>query len=196
MEAGVSSLHPAAPTLMSVDLDRYREPSREPSVLAARRAALVEQMRWLGAEAEALGPLLSTLPAWALDQTPVPEERSVKETLAALAELDRQTYPAWLDQVEAGGEPPVLTTPDLSGLAEGANGRELDDLLGAVREHRQPLADRVEAVPAETWDRPLVLDGEETDLYGLILTLVRRDADELKTLAYRLHGADLTQRQR
>ena len=175
------------------DLDRYREPSREPAVLKARRLALVEQMRWLVDEAEALGPLLATLPAWALDQTPVPEERTVKETLAALASLDRETTPAWLDRIDAGEDTPAFTTPDLSGLAAGANERDLDDLLTAVRTNRQPLADRVEAIPAETWDRPLRLDGEETDLYGLILTLVRRDADELKTLANRLHGADLTQ---
>jgi hypothetical protein len=179
-----------------VDLDRYREPSRDPAVLEARRHALVEQMRWLRDEAEALGPLLAGIPQWAVDQTPVPEERSVKETLAALAALDAETYPAWLDRIEAGEDAPTFETPDLAGLASGANERELDDLLGAVREGRQPLADRVKALPAETWDRPLTLDGETTDLYGLVLTLVRRDADELKTLAYRLHGADLTQRQR
>ena len=178
------------------DLDRYREPSREPAVLEARRHALVEQMRWLVDEAAALSPLLKTLPAWAVNQTPLPDERTVKEALSALAALDRETYPAWLDRIEAGEDTPTFTMPDLAGLAVGANERDLDDLLGAVRDNRQPLADRVEAIPAEAWDRTLVLDDEETDLYGLILTLVRRDADELKTLAYRLHGADLTQRQR
>lgn len=178
-----------------VDLDRYREPSREPAVLEARRHALVEQMRWLQDEAEALGPLLVSIPQWAVDQTPVPEELSIKETLRALARLDAETYPAWLDKIE-NEEAPSFTTPDLKALAEGGNEEALDDLLAAVKANRAPLADRVAAIPAETWDRPLVLDGETTDLYGLVLTLVRRDADELKTLAYRLHGADLTQRQR
>ena len=187
-----------------VDLDRYREPSREPAVLEARRGALVEQMGWLQHEAEALGPLLGALPAWAVDQAPLATERSVKETLQALARLDRETYPAWLDAVTApeasgeGGEhaaPPAFTTPDLSALGEGANGLDLDALLARVAEARAPLAARVAAIPPEAWDRPLSLDGETMDLYGLVLRIVQRDADELKTLAYRLHGADLSQRQ-
>ncbi|MEL6615970.1 MAG: hypothetical protein AAFQ43_09540 [Bacteroidota bacterium] len=184
---------------MSVDLDRYREPSREPAVLEARRLALVEQFGWLSDEATALGPLLATLPAWAIDQAPVPEERSVKETLQALTALDRDVYPAWLDQVEASGdapEAPAFTAPDLASLGEGANDRDLDALLQDVRDARQPLAARVAAIAPEAWDRPLTLDGETTDLYGLVLAIVQRDADELKTLAYRLHGADLTQRNR
>ena len=184
---------------MAVDLDRYREPSREPAVLEARRAALVEQMGWLQHEAGALGPLLGDLPAWAVDQAPVPTERSVKETLQALARLDRETYPAWLDAVEASGEgdePPAFTSPDLSTLGEGANDHDLDALLADVAEARAPLAERVAAIAPEVWDRPLTLDGETMDLYGLVLAIVQRDADELKTLAYRLHGADLTQRQK
>ena len=182
-----------------VDLDRYREPSREPAVLEARRLALVEQLRWLADEAGALGPLLAMLPAWAVDQSPVPEERTVKETLQALAALDRDVYPAWLDLVEApeaSGGAPTFETPDLSALADGANDRDLDALLEDVQTHREPLAARLGAIAPEAWDRPFVLDGETTDLYGLALTIVRRDADELKTLAYRLHSADISQRGR
>ena len=44
---------------------------------------------------------------------------------------------------------------------------------------------------AEAWSRAATLDGEATDLYGLALSIVQRDADHLKTLAYRLHQADL-----
>ena len=180
----------------TVDLDRYREPSREPAVLEARRGALVEQLGWLADEAAALGPLLATLPAWAVDQAPVPEERSVKETLQALAALDRDVYPAWLDQVEASGDAPAFAAPDLSALGDGANDRDLDALLQEVQDARQPLAARIAGIAPEAWDRPLTLDGETTDLYGLALAIVQRDADELKTLAYRLHSADLTNRAR
>ena len=182
-----------------VDLDRYREPSREPAVLEARRLALVDQLGWLADEAAALGPLLASLPAWAVDQAPVPEEHTVKETLQALAALDRDVYPAWLDRIEApeaSGDMPTFETPDLAAFASGANDRELDALLADVRRHREPLAARVGAIAPEAWDRPLVFDGETTDLYGLALAIVRRDADELKTLAYRLHSADISQRGR
>ncbi|OZC04395.1 hypothetical protein [Rubricoccus marinus] len=182
-----------------VDLDRYREPSREPAVLEARRLALVDQLGWLADEAAALGPLLADLPAWAVDQAPVPEERTVKETLQALAALDRDVYPGWLDQIEASGaspEAPTFAVPDLSALGEGANERDLHELLADVRAQRQPLAARVAEIAPEVWDRPLTLGDETMDLYGLALDIVRRDADELKTLAYRLHSADISQRTR
>ncbi|MEM6328096.1 MAG: hypothetical protein AAF791_13365 [Bacteroidota bacterium] len=181
-----------------VDLDRYREPSREPAVLEARRHALVEQMRWLIAEADALGPLLGSLPPWAVDQAPVPEELSIKETLQALAAVDRTVIPAWLDRItEADGDDVLaFESPHLGDAAAGANDRDLADLLADVTAAREPLAARVAEIPAATWDRAVSLDGEAMDLYGLVLAIVRRDADELKTLAYRLHGADLSQRQR
>lgn len=178
----------------AVDLDRYREPSREPAVLEARRLALVDQLGWLGDEAAALGPLLAALPAWAVDQSPLEDEKTVKETLQALAALDRDVYPVWLDQIEASGEDLAFETPDLSALGHGANDRDLHELLAEVRTHREPLAARVAQIAPEVWDASLTLNGETMDLYGLALDIVRRDADELKTLAYRLHGADLSQR--
>ncbi len=184
----------------AVDLDRYREPSREPAVLEARRLALVDQLSWLADEAAALGPLLAALPAWAVDQAPTPEERSVKETLQALTALDRDVYPAWLAPFEASGESPEATAPEaisspfLSTLGEGANERDLHALLAEVRDTRLPLAERIGAIAPEAWDRTTILDGEAMDLYGVALDIVRRDADELKTLAYRLHSADITQR--
>lgn len=182
--------------MADVDLDRYREPSREPAVLEARRHALVEQMRWLIDEADALGPLLASIPQWAVDQTPTEDEHSIKETLQALAAFDREVYPGWLDTVASADEAPTLDPPAVSTYADGANGRPLAELLDEVKAGRAPLADRIAALPAEAWERPLTLEGEATDLYGLVLAIVRRDADELKTLAYRLHGADITQRQR
>lgn len=182
--------------MADVDLDRYREPSREPSVLEARRRALVEQMRWLIDEAEALGPLLESIPQWAVDQTPTEDEHSIKETLQALAAFDREVYPGWLDTVASADEAPTFDPPAVATYADDANGRPLADLLDDVKASRAPLADRVAALPADAWERPLTLEGETTDLYGLVLAIVRRDADELKTLAYRLHGADITQRQR
>lgn len=187
----------------TVDLDRYREPSRSPEVLAARRGALAEQMEWLADEAAALGPLLAALPTWAVEQAPLPEERSVRQSLAALAALDRSTHPAWLDAVEAAGrdgEPPRLAMPDLSAVEAGAVGEpadgDLGPLLAEVRAAREALVARVRGLAPDVWERPVLLDGRATDLYGVLLALVRRDADELKALAYRLHGADLTQRTR
>jgi hypothetical protein len=174
---------------MPVDLDRYAEPPRDADTLAARREALLDQLGWLEDEAAALAPLLGALPAWAVEQAPLPTDLTAKETFAALAALDREVYPAWLARVQEEDGPDVQT-PDLVGT-DGANGEPLDALLGRLRQSRAALRETWAAVPAAAWARPLTLDGEATDLYGLALAVVRRDADHLKELAYRLHEADL-----
>ena len=173
-----------------VDLDRYAEPSRAPEVLAARRAALLDQLGWLTDEAAALAPLLATLPAWAVDQAPLPDQPTAKEVFAGLATLDREVYPDWLGQLDAGA-PAELAIPSPLPGTDGANGRALDDLLADVRAARTDLVARLSPLAPDAWDRRAVLDGEETDLYGLTLAIVRHDADRLKELAYRLHEADL-----
>ncbi|MEM1116165.1 MAG: DinB family protein [Bacteroidota bacterium] len=171
-------------------LDAYAEPPRDAATLAARREALLDQLGWLEDEAAALAPLLAGLPAWALDQAPLPTDLSAKETFAALAALDREVYPAWVARLGAEDAPEVVTPDPLPGT-DGANERDLDALLGDLRAARAALRETVGAVPEAAWARAVTVDGEATDLYGLVLLIVRRDADHLKELAYRLHEADL-----
>lgn len=171
------------------DLDRYAQPRRDAATLAARRAALIDQLGWLEDEAGALMPLLAALPAWATDQAPMPGDLTAKETFAQLAAWDRDTTPQWIERALTE-DAPALATPAAEAVA-GANDRDLDDLLSEIQDARASLRQRVEAVEAGAWSRRVVLDGAETDLYGLILTVVQRDAEHLKTLAYRLHQADL-----
>ena len=181
------------------DLDAYAEPRRDAATLAARREALLDQLGWLEDEAAALAPLLAALPAWATDQAPMPNDRTAKETFAAFAALDREVTPRWLERI-ASEDAPALETPDLEDALEGANDRDLDDLLADVRAARADLRAAFEAVPAVAWSRKAVLpsdgalDGATTDLYGVALHVVRRDAEWLKELAYRLHEADLRPR--
>lgn len=173
-----------------IDLDRYAEPRRTPEVLAARRAALIDQLGWLIDEAAALAPLLGALPAWAVDQAPMPDQPTAKEVFAGLAALDREVYPDWLHQLEAGDGVELAIPSPLPGT-EGANDRDLDALLADVQSARTSLVARIEALSVEDWERRAALNGQETDLYGLALAIVQHDADRLKDLAYRLHDADL-----
>lgn len=173
-----------------VDLDQYQKPSRDPETLAARRRVLVDQLGWLVAEAEALVPLLKTLPAWAVEQAPKEEERSVKEALAWLAVLDAEVHPGWVKKAVTE-ERPELTLPDDLDIEAD---RDLDALLSDVQTYRAALVKIFEALPDKAWSRTLILSGEETDLYGLALAITRRDAGELRTLAYRLHESNLTDR--
>lgn len=170
-------------------LDKYAEPRRDAATLAARREALIDQLGWLEDEAAALAPLLDALPAWAVEQAPLPSDLSAKQTFAALAALDRDVYPGWIARLQ-DEDAPAFETPALA-ADDDANGRDLDDLLGDLRAARASLRATVEAVPAEAWARRATLDGDATDLYGIALAIVQRDAEHLKELAYRLHDADL-----
>ena len=178
-------------------LDRYAEPPRDAATLAARREALLDQLGWLEDEAAALAPLLADLPEWAVAQAPLPTDLSAKQTFAFLTSLDREVYPEWLRLVQAE-DTPALNTPeagtpeaDTAGSDGGANDRPLDDLLADLRAARADLRHQFAEVPAGAWSRSATLDGTETDLYGVALAIVQRDADHLKELAYRLHEADL-----
>ncbi|PAP76043.1 hypothetical protein [Rubrivirga marina] len=170
-------------------LDKYSEPRRDAATLAARREALIDQLGWLEDEAAALAPLLDALPAWAVEQAPMPTDLSAKQTFAALAALDRDVYPDWIARLQAE-DAPDLESPPLE-AEENANDRDLGDLLSDLRAAREALRGTVEAVPAEAWARRATLDGDATDLYGIALAIVQRDAEHLKELAYRLHDADL-----
>lgn len=168
------------------DLDRYAEPRRDAKTLASRRQALIDQLGWLEDEAAALAPLLATLPAWATDQAPMPGDLTAKETFAQLAAWDRDLTP----KLDLATDSPRLGSPVPEADA-GANDRSLDDLLADVQSARADLRQTVEAIDPAAWSRRVVLDETETDLYGLLLAVVQRDAEHLKTLAYRLHQADL-----
>jgi hypothetical protein len=181
-----------------MDLDRYREPLRDPAALAERRAALLDQLGWLADEVAALAPLLAGLPAWALEGAPLPGDRSLKETLVYLARLDREVYPGWIARLEAEERPALVPTG--AEPEEGANARDpgsgpgqgLDALVEDVRSARAALVARVGALPEEVWAREATLEDAPVTLYDLLLRVVRHDADVLRALAYRLHEAQLT----
>ena len=171
-------------------LDRYSKPRRDAATLAARREALLDQLGWLEDEAAALAPLLAGLPAWAVEQAPMPTDLSAKQTFAALAALDRDVYPGWLRRLQAE-DAPALATPDPLPVPDGANEADLGELLSDLRAARAALREAFAAVPPEAWARRATLDDTETDLYGVALAVVQHDAEHLKELAYRLHQADL-----
>jgi hypothetical protein len=181
-----------ARSTMDVDLDRYREPSRDPEALGARRAALLDQLGWLADEAAALAPTLADLPAWALEEAPLPEERSVKETLAYLAHLDREVYLRWIERLEAEAQPAL--PPAEGGTGGDANGRDLSALIEDIHHARAGLIARVGVVPEAVWQREATLEGVTVTLYDLLLRVVRHDADLLRALAYRFHEANLAGR--
>ncbi len=134
-----------------------------------RRDALLDQLRYLLDEAEALGPLLARLPQDVLTAA-LPGERSPLAAFSHLATLDREVY---APQV-AGAEP----SPEPASTAE-------DDLATALAGLRAARTDLVAAFEAADWSPAL---------HDLALSVIHRDAEELKRLAYRLHESHITTR--
>ena len=180
---------------MRPDLDHYAEPRRSAADWAVRRAALTDQLGWLVDEADALGPLLAPLPDEVLTTAPLPGERSVVATLSLLAALDRAVRTPRIaafadpsaDLVFEDAEEAVL-------LAENADAAPLADVLAEVKARRRALLDTLGTVPDDAWHREAAVAGETMTLFDLALHVARRDADELRTLAYRLHEARLSSR--
>ena len=172
---------------MTVDLDAHARPASDAATLAARREALLDQMGWIEDEAAALGPLLGALPPWAVEQAPMPTDLSVRDMLAALARLDRETLAGWF----APDAPAELTIrmPE----APPTDGH-LDALLADLAAARRDLRACAAALAPDAWSRAHTVDGDETNLYGAVLRIVQHDADRLKEIAYRLHEADVTMR--
>lgn len=161
----------------------------EPRPAASRRDALLDQLRYLLAELDALGPVLERLPAGVLTAS-LPGERSVLATFAHLAALDREVDLDRLRRIVAEDEP-VFEARDPDGEVREA----LDAALADARSARETLADAFERVPAEDWARTAVFpDGERRDVYGFALAVTQRDAAELRRLAHRMHESRLTDR--
>ncbi len=169
-----------------IDLDAYARPAADPATLAARREALLDQMGWIEDEATALGPLLGALPPWAVEKAPLPTDLSVRDTLAALARLDRELA-VWFDD----GAPADLTLALADAPATDAT---LDALLEDVAAARRDLRALASALDPAAWSRTVTVNGDATDVYGAVLRIVQHDADRLKEIAYRLHEADVTMR--
>lgn len=156
---------------------------------AARREVLLDQLRYLLAEAEMLVPLLEDLPPALLKARPL-EERSVLEAFAHLAALDREVYGPWLQRMQQE-ETPHFESADPDGEPQDTPA----EALAEVRSAREELASALEALPPEAWDRMAVFpDEEEGTVYTLALRIARHDADVLRMLTYRMHEAELSVR--
>lgn len=144
--------------------------TERPARSESPREALLGQLRYLLAEVEALGPLLERLPADVLTLA-LPGERSVLETLAHLAALDRAVYAPRLAGEPAPAEP--ASTPKADLAAALADAREAREALVAAFEAEAEWAGGVQS---------------------LALEIVHRDVEELKRLAVRLHESHITTR--
>ena len=174
---------------MSIDL-----PDDHVESLADKREELLGQLKYLVAEARALGPLLANLPSDVLDMRP-PDGYSTKETLGLLADGDRKVFLPRLHQIIADDRP-VLEPLDEDALVEEGGWSEapLADILSAVQESRQEIVSFLENLPPHEWARAGVLPDEEVQtIYELAHFIGQHDVHHLRRLSQTMHDTNLTE---
>lgn len=165
---------------------------------ARARAVLIDQLRYLIDEVEALKPLVNRVPDAVQGGRPTPDALSMKEIYGALAARDEQVRIPRLEQITAADDPPSFDLVDDAELVADAawNDRALPDILDRVQAARAALVDRLEALPAPAWSQTVRIGDAVHTVYEVAHRMAREDADRLRDLSYRLHGANLTDRER
>lgn len=174
--------------------DRRSEPDRH----ADARRALIEQVSHLAEEVDALRGHLALLPEEVLTGRPVASDPSFKEIYFLLAGYDEQVFTPALERLADGEsgdvEIRVPTEQEVLGDAS-ANDVEMEEIIGLVAATRTKTAGLLQELGMEEWKQPLVVDGEQTDVFGLAYAIVQHDADLLRAAAYRLHESRLGSRE-
>jgi hypothetical protein len=70
----------------------------------------------------------------------------------------------------------------------------MEAILERVKEARQDLVEMLTDLPLEAWHRTATLEEESLTLFTLVHRITQADAERLRDLGYRLHGAHLSER--
>lgn len=168
----------------------------EPESLDDLRHALLDQLAYLVDEVEALRTVVASVPPDVQAGRPTPADLTMKEIYGLIATLDRDVRPAQVQQV-ADGDAPALVPPNPDRLAResGWNDRAMADILTDVQAARRAFVERLRDLPLGAWTEPATYDGDDVTLAELLHRYARADLDRLRDLGYRLHDADLSDRE-
>ncbi|MFP4227419.1 MAG: DinB family protein [Salinivenus sp.] len=161
----------------------------------ALRGALLDQLRHLVEEVEALRTVVDGLPDTIKSGRPGPEVLTMKELYGALTTLDDEVRPRRVTRI-VEEDTPTLDPVDIDATAReaGWNDTPLPDILTRLQGARRALVDQLEALPLADWHRTGTLDGESVTLFTLVHRMTQADTERLRDLGYRLHGAHLSDR--
>jgi len=167
-----------------------------PEDRADLRDALVDQMRYLRDEVEALRTVVSTVPEDVQSGRPLPDDLTMKEIYGVIATLDREVRPDRI-RAAADGDAPSVASVDEDALidGEGWNDRPMDTVLDALQDARNDLLRILDDVDLDAWTQTATLDGETMTLFELVHRMAKADVERMRTLGHRLHDADLTKRE-
>jgi hypothetical protein len=161
----------------------------------ALRDALLDQLAYLVDEIEALRTVIGDVPEQIKSGRPAPDALTMKELYGAIATLDAKVRRLRVERIVDEDEPTLTPAdPDAEVREAGWNEQEMDAILDRVIEARRELVDTLAEVPADAWHRTATLDGETVTVFTLVHRMTQTDAERLRDLGYRLHGAHLSDR--
>ena len=160
----------------------------------ALRDALLDQLSYLVEEIEALRSVVGTLPDQIKNGRPAPDELTMKELYGAIATLDAEVRAPRVARLTEEDDP-SFTSVDIDDRVrdDGWNDQPMSDILDQVQDARHDLVDRLDELPLDAWDRTATLDEESVTLFDLVHDITQTDAERLRDLGYRLHGAHLSE---
>jgi hypothetical protein len=161
----------------------------------ALRDALFDQLAYLVDEIEALQTVIGGLPEQIKSGRPAPDTLTMKELYGVIATLDAKVRRPRIARI-VDEDNPTLTPvdPEVEVREAGWNEKEMDAILDRVIEARQDLVGALDDLPLEAWHRTATLDDETITLFALVHRITQADAERLRDLGYRLHGAHLSER--
>lgn len=159
----------------------------------ALRTALLDQLGYLIDEIDALQNVVDGLPDQIKNDRPAPDTLTMKEIYGAIATLDvdvrRPRILRIIDETE-----PTLHSVEIDDEVRDAgwNERPMDDILDQVKDARQALIDALKALSMDDWHQTATVDDASVTIFDLVHKMTQADADRLRDLGYRLHGAHLS----
>lgn len=159
----------------------------------ALRTALLDQLAYLIDEIEALQNVVGALPDTIKNDRPAPDTLTMKEIYGALATLDAEIRRPRILQMMEGGNPTFESVDVDEEIRDGGwNDQEMDDILEQVKDARQALVDALKVLSVDQWHQTATLDDTSVTVFDLVHQMTQADADRLRDLGYRLHGAHLS----
>ncbi|MEM1094739.1 MAG: DinB family protein [Bacteroidota bacterium] len=156
--------------------------------LAQRRAALIDQLAYLGDEVEALRQIVKVVPEPLLSGRPLPDDHSIKELYGWIAQQDADVHRPRLERLLAEDTPRVDAVDQAAMLARrNWNAVSIDAILTAVQDERARFVQFVAAIPEAEWTRTLDLEATRYDVYAYLYAVIQANTADLRMLGYRLH---------
>jgi hypothetical protein len=177
---------------MSEVTDIEEAQTEDPETL---RDALLDQLAYLVDEIEALQTVVGDLPEQIKSGRPAPDVLTMKELYGAIITLDTEVRAQRIERIVNEDDPALeAVDPEEEVREEGWNEQEIEAILDRVAEARQELIDQLTSLPLEAWHRTATLEDESVTLFDLVHRITQADAERLRDLGYRLHGAHLSDR--